>query len=90
MKRAASIQILSDGEHVRIIKHGQNRDISDAVETAAFTDPTFRAACIVAVYAMFEKKKPDLAIAILQSLEIEAPTEQGRVAQLEKIKKLVA
>lgn len=90
MKRAASIQILYDGEHVRIIKSGQNRDLSIAVENAAMTDPAFRACVIVACIGMFEKKRPDLAVQILTALDVEPPTEHGRQAQIDIAKKLIA
>ena len=88
--KKTSLQILSDGEHVRVIREGRPRDISDAVETAAMTDPVFRAACIVAVVGMFEKKNPALAQAILLGLEIEAPSDGGRQAQRRRVEKLLA
>lgn len=90
MKRAASIQIISDGEHVRVIREGHPRDISTAVESAAYTDPVFRASVIVATVAMFEKKNPKLAQAILLALEVEHPTQRGREAQVRQVEKILA
>jgi len=88
--KKTSIQILSDGEHVRVIRTNQPRDISLAIESAAFSDPVVRASVIVAAVAIFEKKHPALAQQILLALEVEAPSQEGRKTQIQKIEKLIA